>query len=125
MRRAAACFMIWLLVAAPALAITHLQANRIHLFNAGHCGKPTGPFWLTIGSGQPFPGFINVTPPAFDQIGALITGSQRSEPEGVLARQSPACGIIASFYKNGAPIGAWPVPENELPQLLAILNING
>ncbi|MBU6420152.1 MAG: hypothetical protein KGQ79_10575 [Proteobacteria bacterium] len=122
--RHALCLALWLLGAAPALALSHLQANRIHLFNPGQCAQPTGPLWIVIGAGQPAPGFINVNVPGFDQIGALVaTGPGMSE--STLAGQTPACGVIASFYENATPVGAWVVPPGKLGQILSILNLNG
>lgn len=118
------CLAAWLLGAAPALAVNHLQANRIHIFNPGQCAQPTGPLWITIGTGQPAPGFINVNSPGFDQIGALVATGP-GEPEAPLAGQTPACGVIASFYQNAKPIGAWVVPEAKLGEVLSILNLNG
>lgn len=118
------CLAAWLLGAAPALALTHLQANRIHLFNPGACAQPTGPLWVTLGTGQPAPGFINVTIPGFDEIGALVATGP-GVPEADLAGQTPACGVIASFYENATPAGAWVVPPAKLGQILAILNLNG
>ncbi|HTQ72645.1 MAG TPA: hypothetical protein VMH92_14255 [Acidocella sp.] len=123
--RAAALLAAWLLGSAPALALSHFQANRIHLFNPGACAQPTGPVWLTIGTGQPAPGFINITAPAFDELGALLAGGQPGEAEATLAGRTEACGVIASFYENASPIGAWVVPEAKLAQVLAILNLNG
>lgn len=110
---------------APALALTHLQANRIHVLNAGSCPRPTGPLWITLGSGQPAPGFINVDVPAFDQIGALLTGSLPAEPLPVLQSQNPGCTVIASFYENAQAVGAWVVPPGKALQLLSILQRNG
>lgn len=121
----ACCLAAWVLGSAPALALNHQQANRIHLFNPRACAAPTGPLWITLGSGQPAPGFINVNSPGFDEIGALVSGAGASMPEAVLAAQTPACGVIASFYENAKPIGAWGVPAQKLPQLLSILNLNG
>ncbi|MGE4481643.1 hypothetical protein [Acidocella sp.] len=123
--RTAALLVLWLLGAAPALALSHLQANRIRLFNPGQCAKPTGPLWITIGTGQPAPGFINVNPPGFDEIGALVSGAVPGTPEATLAGQTPTCGVIASFYENATPVGAWVVPADKLPQLLSILRLNG
>jgi hypothetical protein len=123
--RAAALLALWLLSAAPALALSHLQANRIHLFNPGSCAQSTGPLWVTLGTGQPAPGFINVNAPGFDEIGALVSGGTPGQPEAALAAQDQACGVIASFYQNAAPVGAWLVPAGKLPQLLSILNLNG
>ncbi len=123
--RQAALLAAWLLGTGPALALSHLQANRIHLFNPGACAQPTGPLWLTIGTGQPAPGFINVNTPGFDEIGALISGGAPGQAEATLAGQTPACGVIASFYENATPVGAWVVPAQKLPQLLSILNLNG
>lgn len=118
------CLTAWLLSAAPALALSHLQANRIHMFNAGQCNRPTGPLWITIGTGQPAPGFINVNEPGFDEIGALVATGP-STPEDTLAGQTPACGVIASFYENAKPVGAWVVPPAKLGEILSILNLNG
>ncbi len=118
------CLAVWLLGVAPALALNHLQANRIHLSNPGHCAQPTGPLWITIGTGQPAPGFINVNTPGFDEIGALAATGP-GLPEAVLAGQTPACGVIASFYEDATPAGAWLVPPAKLSEILSILNING
>jgi hypothetical protein len=118
------CLAIWLLGAAPALALSHLQANRIHLFNPAKCAQPTGPLWIVIGTGQPAPGFINVNTPGFDQIGALIATGP-GMPETILAGQTPSCGVIASFYENATPVGAWVVPPAKLGQFLSILDLNG
>lgn len=116
----------WLALGAPlALAINHTQANRIHLFNAGQCAQPTGPLWITLGTGQPAPGFINVNAPGFDQIGALLTGSMPGQSEAAVQAQAPGCGVIASFYENGTSVGSWLVPTDELPQLISILRLNG
>jgi hypothetical protein len=122
--RAAACLAVWLLGAAPAFALSHLQANRIHLFTPRQCANPTGPLWITVGTGQPAPGFINVNNPGFDEIGALVATGP-GVPEATLAGQTPACGVIASFYENAKPIGAWVVPQNKLGELLSILHLNG
>lgn len=108
-----------------ALAINHFQADRIHVFNPGECSRPTGPLWISLGSGQPAPGFININAPGFDQIGALVTGGVPPEPETTLEAQSSACDVIASFYHNGTPVGAWIVPPEKLLQLISILQING
>lgn len=118
-------FALWLLTAAPALAISHFQADRIHIFNAGSCAAPTGPLWITIGTGMAAPGFVNVTAPGFDQIGALVSGNGPGQSEAVLAAQSPGCGVIAGFYREGTPVGAWIVPPAKLPELVAILKANG
>ncbi len=118
------CLTLWLLGAAPALALNHLQANRIHLFNPAPCAQATGPLWITLGTGQPAPGFINVNVPGSDAIGALVaTGPGAAE--ATLAGQTPACGVIASFYENATPVGAWVVPPARLGQFLSILNLNG
>ena len=122
--RAALTLAAWLLGAAPALALNHLQANRIHLFNPGQCVQPTGPLWVTLGTGQPAPGFINVNVPGFDEIGALVATGP-GLPEAALAGQTPACGVIASFYENATPAGAWAVPPAKLGEILSILNLNG
>lgn len=108
-----------------ALAMNHFQADRIHLFNPGQCGRPTGPLWIIVGHGQPAPGFINVDGPGFDQIGALLTGNIPAETEAELRAQTPACGVIASFYRNAQPVGAWLVPADKLMQLISILKRNG
>ncbi|MDE1896737.1 MAG: hypothetical protein KGH91_06655 [Rhodospirillales bacterium] len=122
--RTVLCLAAWMLGAAPALALNHLQANRIHLFNPGSCAQPTGPLWVVIGTGQPAPGFINVTVPGFDEIGALVaTGPGATE--ATLTGQTPACGVIASFYQNATPAGAWGVPPAKLGEILSILNLNG
>lgn len=113
------------LMALPAAALSHLQANRIHLLNAGSCSRPTGPMWITLGNGQPPPGFINVDAPGFDQIGALLTGSQPGTPESVLMAHEPGCAVIASFYENAQALGAWVVPPDKLLQLISILRSNG
>lgn len=113
------------LASPPALAITHLQADRIHLFNPGPCNRPTGPLWITIGTGQPAPGFINVDSPGFDQIGALLTGNMPAEAEARLRAQTAPCGVIASFYENATPVGAWVVAPDKLLQLISILRRNG
>lgn len=116
----------WLTLGMPAaLAVNHTQANRIHLFNAGQCAQPTGPLWITLGAGQPAPGFINVNIPGFDQIGALLTGAMPGQSEAVLQAQAPACGVIASFYENGSSVGSWMVQPDKLPQLISILRLNG
>lgn len=116
----------WLGLTTPgALAMNHFMADRIHVFNPGVCSRPTGPLWITLGSGQPAPGFINVNGPGFDQIGALVTGNMPAEPEATLAAQSSACSVIASFYHDGTPVGAWVVPPDKLLQLISILQING
>lgn len=116
----------WMGAGAPsALAMTHLQADRIHLFNPGQCSRPTGPLWITINAGQAAPGFINVDSPGFDQIGALLSGSTPAESETGLRVHTPACGVIASFYENATPVGAWVVPPDKLLQLISILRRNG
>lgn len=112
------------LITLPAMALNHLQANRIHLLNAGTCSRPTGPMWITLGDGQPPPGFINIDAPGFDQIGALLTGGP-STPEAVLMAQEPGCTVIASFYKNAQALGAWIVPPAKLLKIIAILRYNG
>ncbi|WBO60079.1 hypothetical protein GT370_04315 [Acidocella sp. MX-AZ03] len=71
------------------------------------------------------PGFVNVTAPGFDQIGALVSGNGPGQSEAVLAAQSPGCGVIAGFYHEGTPVGAWIVPPAKLPELVAILKANG
>ena len=108
-----------------AWALGHGQANRIHIYNPGPCAQPTGPLWVTFGTGRPAPGFVNVTAPGFDEIGALLTGNMPGETDAVLQAQTPACGVIASFYENATPVGAWVVPLDKLPQLISILNRNG
>lgn len=108
-----------------AWAMSHGQANRIHIYNAGPCAQPTGPLWVTWETGRPAPGFINVTAPGFDQIGALLTGNAPGEPESALQAQTPACGVIASFYDNATPVGAWVVPPDKLLPLISILKRNG
>lgn len=120
----ALCLAVWLLGAAPALALNHLQANRIHLFNPALCAAATGPLFITLGTGQPAPGFINVNAPGFDEIGALVATGP-GLPEATLAGQTPACGVIASFYQNATPVGAWVVPPEKLGEILSILNLNG
>lgn len=121
-----AAAMAWLTLGTPAaLAINHTQANRIHLFNAGQCTKPTGPLWIAIGTGQPAPGFININAPGFDQIGALLSGATPGQSEAALQAQAPACGVIASFYENATSVGAWLVPTDKLLQLISILRLNG
>lgn len=115
-----------LVASAPcAWAMGHEQANRIHIYNAGPCSQPTGPLWVIFETGRSSPGFINVTAPGFDQIGALLTGNMPGETESVLQAQTPACGVIASFYKNAAPVGAWVVPPDKLLPLISILKRNG
>ncbi len=118
------CLTAWLLGTVPALAINHFQANRIRMFNPGQCSKPTGPLWITIGTGRPAPGFINVNVPGFDEIGALVATGP-STPEAALAGRTPACGVIASFYENAKPVGAWVVPDSKLGEILSILNLDG
>lgn len=119
-------FMVWFAVCPPfARALGHLQANRIHVFNAGVCNQPTGPMWITLGTGQPAPGFINVIPPGFDQIGALLTGNMPAESESELRAQLPACGVIVSFYKDAEIVGSWSVPPDKLLQMISILQRNG
>lgn len=108
-----------------ARAMNHFQADRIHVFNPGECNRPTGPLWISLGSGQPAPGFININAPGFDQIGALLTGGIPPAPESMLEAQSSACDVIASFYHNGTAVGAWIVPPEKLLQLISILQING
>ena len=122
--KAALTLAAWLFGAAPALALSHLQANRIHLFNPGGCAQPTGPLWVTIGTGQPAPGFINVNVPGFDEIGALVATGP-GLPEAALAGQIPACSVSASFYETATPLGAWAVPPAKLGEILSILNLNG
>lgn len=109
----------------PAMALNHLQANRLHLLNAGICTQATGPLWIMLGSGRPAPGFINVDAPGFDQIGALLTGNLPAEPVLVLESQNSGCTVIASFYKNAQAVGAWVVPPSKVRQLLSILQRNG
>lgn len=111
--------------APAAWAMGHADANRIHIYNAGPCNRPTGPLWVTFESGRPAPGFINVTAPGFDQIGALLTGNIPGTTAAALQAQTPACGIIASFYKTATPVGAWIVPPDKLLQLISILKRNG
>jgi hypothetical protein len=113
------------LLAGPALALSHFQANRIHIFTPAGCPAAYNPVWITLGAGQAAPGFHNVTAPQFDEIGALLTGNQPGQTEAALTSQPGACGLIASFYENASPAGAWPIPAEKLPQLLAILNGNG
>lgn len=108
-----------------AWALSHLQANRIHIYNAGQCSQPTGPLWVETGTGQAAPGFIKVNAPGFDQIGALLTGNIPAQPDAVLREHAPSCGIIASFYQNAMPVGAWIVPTDRLEQLVSILKQNG
>lgn len=121
----AALATLFVAVAPCALAMTHAQANRIHIYNAGPCTQPTGPMWITTETGQPAPGFINVTAPGFDQIGALLTGNMPAEAASVLQAQTPACGVIASFYENATPVGAWVVSPDKLLPLISILKRNG
>ena len=116
----------WLVISAPsALALNHLQSNRIYLFNPGQCSRPTGPLWITIGTGQAAPGAINVTAPGFDQIAALVTGNVPPETEDELRTQAQPCDVIASFYEAGTPIGAWVVPIGKLYELISILKLDG
>lgn len=116
----------WLGFCSPsAWAMNHLQADRIHLFNPGQCSRPTGPLWITIGTGQAAPGSINVTVPGFDQISALLTGGVPAETEAALDAQAQPCYVIASFYESGTPVGAWFVPLGKLFELISILKTNG
>lgn len=108
-----------------ARAMNHYQADRIHLFNPAQCSRPTGPLWIIVSKGQPAPGFVNIDGPGFDQIGALLTGNIPAETEAQLRAQTPACGVIASFYKNAQPVGAWLVAPSKLGQLISILKRNG
>lgn len=122
-----ACFMalagsLSVISLSAAWALNHLQANRIHIYNPGQCSRPTGPLWIQPGTGQAVPGFVNVNVPEFDQIGALLTGNVLAQPEAVLQEKTPPCGIIASFYKNAAPVGAWIIPPDKLDQFISILN---
>lgn len=121
----AALIGFWLLGTAPALALNHLQANRIHIFTPGSCATGLNPLWVTIGTGQAAPGFHNITAPQFDEIGALLSGGQPGESEAELSKATAECGAIASFFQNGAPAGAWPVTADKIPQIQAILNNNG
>lgn len=108
-----------------AWALNHLQANRIHIYNAGLCSQPTGPLWIEPGTGQAEPGFINVTTPGFDQIGALLTGNIPAQQSSLLQVQAPPCAVIASFYKDAAPVGAWLIPADKLDEFISILKQNG
>lgn len=107
-----------------AWALSHLQADRIHIYNSGQCSQPTGPFWIEPGTGQAAPGFINVNVPEFDQIGALLTGNVPALPESVLQENTSPCAIIAGFYQNATPVGAWIIPPDKLEQLVSILKQN-
>lgn len=128
MRRAgllAALALAWVTGGRPAFALNHLSANRVHLYTPGSCAAPLNPLWLTLGLGRAAPGFHNLTDPQFDQIAALVTGNGPATPEARLAAQMPNCGVIAAFYQDATQVGAWPVPEQDLPLLNAIISQNG